>query len=91
MTPVPTPANVARWMLDKIERDGYLYQESAVYDIAEMFGQQFVYENENGNLAIEKTVLAAFRRLSEETVVWERGQRVWRKRESCDLPGRQQY
>jgi hypothetical protein len=34
-----------------------------------------VYENENGNLAINRQVLKEFRKLTEKTVVWERGVR----------------
>jgi hypothetical protein len=53
------------------------------------FGEEFVYENENGNYGIDKKVLKAFRDLTEKSVVWERGSRMWRKREKYDGPGRQ--
>ena len=78
-------------MLGEIEREGLLYQETAVYDISEKFGKEFTYENDNGNLAIASAVLTAFRKISEKVVVWERGERMWRKRESYDEPSRQQY
>lgn len=91
MSAKPTPENVAKWMLGEIEREDFLYQETAVYDISEKFGEEFTYENDNGNLAIDKAVLTAFRKISEKVVVWERGERMWRKRESCDEPSRQQY
>jgi hypothetical protein len=33
---------------------------------------------------------AAFEKLTGDTVVWERGTRLWRKRQDYDRPGRQQ-
>lgn len=81
---------VATWMQGEIEREGDLYQDVAVVEIGNKFGNEFTYENESGNLAISRSVLAAFRKLTNDTVVWERGERRWRKRESSDDPGRQQ-
>ncbi|SFB35276.1 hypothetical protein SAMN04515620_14837 [Collimonas sp. OK607] len=82
---------VAQWMLGEIERDNVLYQETAVFEIAEKFGERFTSENERGNVSINKLVLAAFRKISEKSVVWVRGDRMWRKREDFDDAGRQQY
>lgn len=84
------PDDVARWMLNRIENGEELYQQDVVYEISEQFGEQFVYDNERGNLAIDKKVLAAFRKISEEKVVWEKGMRMWRKRQDYDEPGRSQ-
>ena len=67
-----------------------LYQESAVYDIAQKFGKEFTYDNENGNLAIRKDVLTIFRKLTKDSVVWERGERYWRPRQKFDDPSRRQ-
>ena len=83
-----TPQEVAEWMFEELKREEYLYQQSVVYDIEQKFGSEFVYYNERGNPAISRDVLKEFRKLTEETVVWERGQRVWRFRESYDSPGR---
>lgn len=85
-----SPESVARWMLAEVEREHELYQETAVYEIEQKFGQEFVYENENGNPAIGKDVLKIFRKISGDVVVWERGGRLWRKRSEYDGPGRQQ-
>jgi hypothetical protein len=86
-----TPEQVAAWMLAEVQRTDYLYQETVVYDIASRFGDAFTYINQNGNLAIDKKVLAAFKKLSGEAIIWERGQRLWRKRQEYDEPGRRQY
>jgi hypothetical protein len=85
----PTPADVARWMLAQVEAEDSLYQDDAAAEIERRFGSAFIYENDNGNPAISRAVLSAFRKISEN-VVWERSERMWRKREEYDSPGRQQ-
>lgn len=74
-----TAKDIAQWMFDHFETQKYLYQESVVYKIKSQFGSDFVYKNENGNLAIGKDVLKEFRKISEGKVVWERGDRAWRR------------
>jgi hypothetical protein len=86
----PTAADVAAWMLTELESTTFLYQEVIVYQISAKFGSQFVYYNNNGNAAIDKGVLKEFRKLTGDKVVWERGERYWRKRADYDQPGRQQ-
>lgn len=86
-----TAKEVAMWMADELGKHEIFYQQSAAYNIGEKFGQHFVYDNANGNPAIDKNVLKEFRQLTGDTVVWERGQRCWRKRNRYDQPGRQQY
>ena len=39
-----------------------------------------------GNAAISKDVLAAFRKLTKDTVVWDRSTKPWRKRNAYDQP-----
>jgi len=77
-------------MLVELERDKCLYQNTVVYDIASKFGEPFTYINRNGNLAINKQVLNEFRKLTGDSVVWERGERMWRFREDYDLFGTRQ-
>ena len=77
-------------MVQELERVQYLYQETVVYQIASSFGDEFTYTNSNGNPAIRREVLDAFRALTKDTVIWERGSRLWRKREQYDEPGRRQ-
>lgn len=85
-----TAHEVAEWMFSHFETSKYLYQESIVYKIKKEFGPDFVYTNKNGNYAIGKDVLKEFRKLSEGKVVWERGERAWRKlRENETYKGRQ--
>jgi Family of unknown function (DUF6953) len=80
-------SDVAKWMVNELEQKEYLYQESAVDEIRRRFGARFAYWNENGNLAMSRTVLAEFGKLTERTVVWERDEKCWRKRTSSDPKG----
>jgi hypothetical protein len=77
-------------MLGQLNREKCLYQESTVFDIEEKFGAEFTYINESGNPAIDKRVLLEFRKLTGDSVIWERGERLWRFREDYDEEGRQQ-
>jgi hypothetical protein len=82
---------VAAWMVKELEKqDGVLYQAEAAPQIADLFGERFIYENGSGNACINKQVLAAFRKLTGDDVVWSSGERLWRRREVGDEPTRQQ-
>jgi hypothetical protein len=83
-------SDVAEWMFAQLKRDKILYQEEVVHDIATQFGASFTYDNENGNLAISRKVLTAFKRVTGDSVIWERGERCWRFREKFDAPSRRQ-
>ncbi|MFI7157269.1 DUF6953 family protein [Micromonospora chalcea] len=85
-----TTATVATWMARQVRTNGVLYQDDAVEVILREFGDAFVYDNENGNIAIARPVLRAFRNLTNGSVVWDREHRMWRPREPSDAPGRQQ-
>ena len=68
--------------------NGVLYQVDAV-DLLERAGHKdCLYENDSGNQAISRSVLQHFRKLTEATVVWDRGDLCWRSRETWDSPGR---
>jgi len=87
---VPTVSDVAAWLLEQVQKDGVLQQDYAASEIQDQFGEDFIYENTNGNLAIKPDVLKAFRAISEKTVVWQSGNKEWRLREDWDEPTRKQ-
>jgi hypothetical protein len=89
-TSTATPGNVARWMLDQLNRTGSLLQADAAAGIEREFGTNFVYVNENGNPAIDKRVLGEFRELTEDNVIWDRWEYKWRQRQPGDAPSRRQ-
>jgi hypothetical protein len=81
---------VAEWMLKELQRLGKLHLDTAVYEIAEKFGSQFTYDKKDGNLAIRIDILAAFRELTKDSVVWVQEDRYWRMRTPYDELGRHQ-
>jgi len=86
-----SPSDVAEWMLSVIQEQGELTQNNAFYEINKRFGSGFTTITNSGSPSIRTSVLTAFRKISDEVVIWERGDKKWRKREFYDAPGRQQY
>lgn len=74
-----TAKEVAEWMFSQFDKSNYLYQDDTAFNIEKNFGNDFVYDNENGNRAIAKSVLKEFRKITEGKVVWERSEKAWRK------------
>jgi hypothetical protein len=85
-----TASDVAIWMFEELQRKDVLDQADAAAQIQRKFGKEFIYENENGNLAIRRDVLAEFRKFAPDWIVWDRRNHEWRNRHSSDKPGRQQ-
>lgn len=86
-----TPLEGAQWMLDELKREGVLYQESAVCDLANMDSSLITF-NDAGNVAISREVLRLFNKIAPTSgYVWSRSERYWRPREEGDEPGRSQY
>lgn len=76
-----TSANeIAEWLINRIRDNGRnrTYQQSAVEDLRSTFGDEWSYENHNGNWAISKAVLKAFRPLKDDHVIWDRSDQSWR-------------
>jgi hypothetical protein len=83
-------SDVAAWMLAVIQERGELTQNSAFYEINKQFGSGFTTITNSGSPSIKGGVLTAFKKISADTVIWERGDKKWRKREFYDAPGREQ-
>jgi len=80
---------IAAWMLLTFEAYGRLTQSSAVRHIRSQYGEQYVHKNKNRNYAINKEVLAEFRRITKDVdIVWSRSQQTWRRRRQGDPAGR---
>ncbi|AUQ72532.1 DUF6953 family protein [Phaeobacter inhibens] len=85
-----TPQEAAQWMVDELTKRKVLDQESAAWQLTRK-GKSLTYQNDSGNLAISKPVLAAFNKLTKgDDVVWSRSERQWRFRRKYDRPGRMQ-
>lgn len=94
----PTPKDVAEWMVARVYARRRFYQVYAARAIARRFGSEFVYLDDQSNLAIDRRVLYHFRKLTAKDVVWvtipgyafvEKAH--WRKRRRGDGPERTQY
>nr|WP_298167086.1 hypothetical protein [uncultured Pseudomonas sp.] len=83
-----TPDSIAHWMLAQLEREMCIYQDDVVDYLVNAGRDDLLTENSDGNLVIGKAVLAAFRKLTETTVVWVKPDRYWRFRVPEDEPGR---
>lgn len=69
---------VAQFMLNKLQENNSLYQYDTVIDIENIYGDEFVYQNENGNMAIAKKVLTAFSKLKKEhNIEWDKSEKAW--------------
>lgn len=79
---------VARWMLAQVEREACIYQDDVVDYLVKAKREDLLTENAEGNQVVGKAVLAAFRKLTETTVVWVKLDRYWRFRVAEDEPGR---
>jgi len=79
---------VAHWMLAQIDKDGCIYQDDVVDHLVKARREDLLRENADGNQVVGKEVLAAFRKLTESTVVWVKPDRYWRWRVEEDEPGR---
>lgn len=71
----------ASWMAEKIRTEGLLSQVEAARGVELRYGSEFIYINRNGNTAIKREVLAAFRTQTEGWVVWNRAAKVWTLRD----------
>lgn len=80
--------SVANWMLAHIKREACIYQDEVVDYLIRAKQENFLTENADGNQVVGKEVLAAFRKLTETTVVWVKTDRYWRFRVVEDEPGR---
>jgi len=85
---MPTPTEVAEWILAQLPDQSFLFQDRVARNIRQQFGEDFTYRNKNGNFGIRKDVLDEFRKLTPNDVVWSRSQQAWRRRRPTDPVGR---
>ena len=88
--PESVAAEAARLMTEQVRAHGELLQLDAVALLVEHFGEQCVYENENGNFGIHRDILSVFKKQTGDDVVWDRGGLLWRRRQDYDPHGKRQ-
>ena len=91
-----TPGEAAAWMQDQVNKKRYLYQSDVAAYLFKVEKsvlkdeRRLTYFDDAGNLCIARAVLSNFRKLDPEEIVYERGDKCWRKRKSYDADGRRQ-
>ncbi|MEN8368416.1 DUF6953 family protein [Acinetobacter bereziniae] len=81
-------SQVIQWMLEKLEKDGCLYQDDVVDYLVKNDQVDFLKENSDGNLVLKLSVNSGFKKKTEDNVVWVKPDRYWRYRVPEDEPGR---
>jgi hypothetical protein len=72
-----------------LEAEGCLYQDDVVDHLVKAEADEFLRENANGNVALSTSLLSAFRKRNENSVVWVGLGRYWRLRVPEDDVGRE--
>lgn len=68
----------ARWMMDEVNRTGFLKQEVAAHHIMDNF-KGCIEQTEFANHSISKKVRDAFKRLHRGTLKWDEDNMMWRR------------
>lgn len=76
---MPPPNQMAAWMLEEVQQTGILYQSDVIEYLQIKYGEG-TYINSQGNRAVAKPILLAFKRLRGDRVVWVRSGHYWRGR-----------
>nr|WP_198078837.1 hypothetical protein [Acinetobacter calcoaceticus] len=84
-----TLGKIIEWMLLGLGKDGCLYQDDVVDYLVKNKLDEYLKENADGNLVIQSSVINAFRKETEQNVVWVKPDRYWRYRVPEDEPGRE--
>jgi hypothetical protein len=81
-------AEVSIWMRSQLDNDGCLYQDDVVDHLVRGAENSLLSENNDGNLVLERKLLAEFRKLTQYDVVWVKPDKYWRFRVLEDEPCR---
>ena len=79
---------VILWMLNLLEKDTCLYQDDVVDYLVKNEANDLLKENTDGNVVLNNSVLHAFKKVTEDNVVWVRSGFYWRYRVAEDELGR---
>ncbi len=82
-------ASVIAWMMQRLRRDGCLYQDDVIDHIVKSKLGELTRENADGNVVLGNKLLKTFAAATDPDVVWVRPDRYWRYRVKEDEPGRE--
>lgn len=80
---------IVEWMQAALEAEGCLYQDDVVDHLVKAEADEFLRENADGNVVLSTSLLGAFRKRNENSVVWVRSGLYWRLRVPEDDVGRE--
>jgi len=80
---------IVDWMLNSLNRDGCLYQDDVVDYLVKSKNEALLRENADGNQVLGTLILNAFRKSTEDKVVWVKPDFYWRHRVAEDEPDRE--
>lgn len=79
---------IVLWMLALLKKDTCLYQDDVVDYLVKNNANELLKENTDGNVVLSNRVLNAFKKVTEDNVVWVRSGFYWRYRVAEDEPSR---
>ena len=79
---------VAQKLADMVNEKDILTHSDVVHFLDKHF-PKYIYENQKGNMVVDKTLLQKFKQLTPD-IVWYKFSLYWKKREPGDEPGRSQ-
>jgi hypothetical protein len=65
LTVMATPKEIAQWMVTQLDESEQLLQVEAVAAIEKLFGPEFVYLSDLGEMSIDRRVLYHFRKWTQ--------------------------
>lgn len=71
------PQKVAAWLINEINRKGYLERKEAIKAIESAFSGEYVSFSNGGSKTIDERVLQNFRDLKDDTITWNVGKQAW--------------
>lgn len=83
-----TPAEIAQWMLSRLQKEGCIYQDDVVDYLEKKKFSDLTRTNAVGNTVIGSEILKAFGDATGDSVVWVKPDRYWRFRVREDDLGR---
>jgi hypothetical protein len=79
---VATALDVAKWLMDKLDREGVVYAAQAPGEVEEVFGADFTGPTDSGGWGLNADVRRAFKDLWQDVADWLPGEKCWHMKKS---------
>lgn len=71
------PEHPARWMADRVESKGQLTRSDAATGVERHFGNEYLEVNAEGDIVVQRRVVAIFRAMTLPDVMWSKHSKAW--------------